>query len=74
MRSHVKIFKNFEKNPKYSNYLKKNLLFIATNYLLKNPKLQVFWLVFAILNAFFVKIDFFSTRFKFFLTNFSSNE
>jgi hypothetical protein len=42
MRSHVKKFKNLKKNPKYSNFLKKFLFFIAVSYLLLKSKITSF--------------------------------
>jgi hypothetical protein len=67
MWSHVKKFKDFEKDPKYSYLFEIFLFFIATNYFLLKFKITSYLVCFAILSAFLVKIDFFfSTRFKLF--------
>jgi hypothetical protein len=63
MWSHVKKFKNFEKNLKYSKFFKIFLFLLQPTIYFLNPILQVFMLVFAILSDF-----------KFFLTIFSSIE
>jgi hypothetical protein len=51
---------DMSKNPKFSILFLKFSFFFSKSYLIFKPKLQVFWLVFAILGAFFVKIDFFN--------------
>jgi hypothetical protein len=52
----LKTIENFEKNPKYSNLFKIFPFFYCIQLLAF--KIQNYWLVFAILSAFFVKIDF----------------
>jgi hypothetical protein len=65
--------KNFKILKKILNiqiFLKNFFFLLQPTIYFENPKLQVFWLVLAILSAFFVTIDFFSTRFKLFFNEF----
>jgi hypothetical protein len=70
MWSHVKKFKGFEKDPKYSHFFEIFLFFIATNFFLLKFKITSYLVCFCDFERVFSKNGFFSTRFKLFFNEF----